>query len=241
MKQIPKTELFSLFSVILGLVGLALQSWLFSTADADGLLIHGHIAGILCLMLLGVVFLINHFGLKDVRPDGEQERLFPKSIFSAVGCFVAALGFLLSSLTIAAEGALLLVIYVFGILSGFAIAYAGFCRLQGQSAHSLLFVVVAVYLVFRTLAACQVWSAEVQVQHYVFPLLANLSLLITAYYRAAIHANMGNCRRYLLFRNVALFCCLLGAMDGDWVFYLSGALWTAVDFCAPVHYGKYAV
>lgn len=241
MKQIPKTEIFSLFSVILGVIGMALQSWLFSSADATGLLLHGHIAESFSLVLLGLVIILNYFGLKSVRPDSEQQILFPKSMVSAVGCFIAALGFLLSSLTIPSQGVLLLLIYIFGILSGFAIAYAGFCRLQGQQCNCLLFVVIVLYLIFRTLVACQAWSAEVQTQLFVFPLLANLSLLVAAYYRAAIHANIGNCRRYLMVRNIALFCCLLSAIRGDWVFYLSGALWMTTDFCAPEHYGKYAV
>ena len=58
---------------------------------------------------------------------------------------------------------------------------------------------------------------------------------------AAIGADMGNCRRYLLLRNVAVFCCMLSIVSGDWLFYTTGAVWMLTDFCDPFLYGKYAV
>ena len=163
------------------------------------------------------------------------------SIPSFIGFLLAAIGLLFSSLTITASGVILIAIYVLGILSGFALAYAGYCRLRGEPTNCLLFAVIAAYMIFRTLAACQTWSSEVQVQYYVFPLLANLTLLLAAFYRAAIGADMGNCRRYLLFRNVAVFCCMLSIVSGDWLFFLAGAVWMITDFCDPFLYGKYAV
>lgn len=240
MKQFPKTEFLSLFSIFSGIIGLALQSWLFSTADNEGLLIHGHMGETLSYILLAIVAAANFLFLKEVRPDGNYASLFPKSPIAIPGCFIAGIGLLVSTLTIAAEGALLLLIYILGILSGFALAYIGFCRLKEEQPHCLLFAVIAVYLIFRTLAACQAWSAEVQMQLYFFPLLGSLSLLVAAYYRAAIGADLGNCRHYLFFRNMALFCCLLSIADGDRLFYLSGAIWMATDFCIPNRYGKYA-
>lgn len=240
MKRFPKAELFSLFSIIFGIMGLALQNWLFSAADRQGLLPRDHIAEILSFVLLGIVAVVNYIFLRIVQPSREYSQIFPQSSIAAIGCFLSAAGLLYSTFTTEIGGVLRLLVYLFGILSGLALGFSGYCRLRGQLPNCLLYAVIAVFLIFRTLAFCQVWSAEVQVQLFVFPVLSSLSLLLTAYFRAALGADMGNCRHYLFFRQLALFCCLMSATGEHWPFFLSCAIWLAADFCAPAFVGKYA-
>ena len=239
MKRFLKTELFSLFSIILGIVGMALQSWLFSTADSQGLLLHGHMAEILSYILLAVFALVNFLFLKDTKPTGAYSHLFPQSLFAGIGSILAGLGIGLSAFSPEIVGVLRLVVKILGIASAAALGYAGYCRLQGKRPNCLLFAVVALFLIFRTLAFCQKWSAEVQVQTYFFPLLGGVSLLMAAYYRAAIGADMKGCRQYLFFRQLAIFCCLMSVAGGEALFYLAGAVWMATDACNPEHFGKY--
>ncbi len=241
MKHIPKTEIFSLFSFVFGIIGLGLQSWVLSSVDSSGLLAYWHIGEILTLVLLVVLTAVHVTFLKSVKPVGEHTDLFSQSPIAAVGCFLAAAGFILSAATTQVTGILRLLVFGLGILSGLGLGFAGYCRLQKKNPSCLLFAAVAVFLIFHTLASCQRWTAEVQVQTFVFPLLANLFLLLAAYYRSALEANVGNCQHYLFFRYLAIFCCLAGMAGGDWLFYLSGAVWMATDFCNPAFFGKYAV
>ena len=240
MKQVPKTEVFSLFSVITGVVGLAMQSWLFSTVDNKGLLPANHISAVISFLLLAAVVAVNMLFLRNFKPTGEYDHLFPKSAVSGVGSILTALGFGISAMLPVASPVLRIFVRVLGLISVAGLAFGGYCRLQGKHPNCLIYGVVSLFLIFRTLVFCQLWSAQVQVQTFFFPLLASLSLLMVAYYRAAMGANLKNCRQYLLFRQLALFCCLVSIAGGDRLFYLSGAIWMATDYCVPDAFGKYA-
>ena len=219
---------------------MAMQGWLFSTANDHGLLNQGHISAILSYLLLATVVFLQFLFLKNIKSDGEYNSLFPRSVFSAVGCWIAAVGLGAASYIPVATGFLRIFVRVFGALSALALGYAGYCRFRGERPNCLVYAAVAVYLIFRTLTFCQIWSADVQVQHFFFPLLGSLSLLMAAYYRSALGADLKNCRQYLFFRQLALFCCLLSVAGGDRLFFLAAAVWMATDFCIPTAAGKYA-
>ena len=240
MKSFPKTEIYTFFSILIGIAGMAMQSWLFTTADSHGLLVRGHISEILSCLLLAVAAAISFLSLKNRKSDGKYAQLFPQSPVAAGGCVLAAVGIFYTAFTTASVGILAFVVRTLGLLAGFALAMGGAARLQGKRPNCLLFAAVAVYLIARTLVFCQRWSAEVQVQIYFFPLLAILFLLLAAYYRAALAADFQNCKQYFLFRQMAIVCCLMSMAGGERVFYLAGAVWMATDFCIPEHSGKYA-
>ena len=240
MKQFPKTEVYSFFSIIAGIAGMALQSWMFSTADSHGLLLHGHISEVLSYLLLAGIVAAAFLFLKNVKSDGGYDQLFPQSGVAAVGSFLAAAGILYSAFTPAAVGILRIAVRALGVIAGLGLALGGYARMEGKRAHCLLYAAMSVYLIFRTLAFCQGWSAEVQVQTYFFPLMAHLFLLLAAYYRAALAADLKNCRQYFLFRQLALVCCVMSLASGDRIFFLAGAVWMATDFCIPESSGKYA-
>ncbi len=240
MKQFPKTEVYSFFSIIAGIAGMALQSWMFSTADNQGLMLHGHISEVLSYLLLAGIAAVSFLFLKNSKSNGKYAQLFPQSGVAAAGSFLAAAGILFSAFTPAAMGVLRIAVRALGVVAGLALAFGGYARLQGKRPNCLLYAAVSVYLIFRTLAFCQGWSAEVQVQAYFFPLLAHLFLLFAAYYRAALAADLKNCRQYFLFRQLALVCCVMSLARGDQMFFLAGAVWMATDFCIPEFSGKYA-
>lgn len=240
MKQIPKTEVFSLFSVIAGVIGFAMQSWLFTTFDDHGLLIRGHISFIIAFLLLAAVVAANLLFLKNYKPAGEYDHLFPQSTVSAMGSFVTAVGMGSCAMLPVASPILRIFVRVLGLLSVAGLAFGGYCRLQGKRPSCMIYAAFSLFLIFRTLVFCQGWSAKLQMETYFFPLLASLSLLMAAYYHAALGADLKNCRQYLFFRQLALFCCLVSLASGDRVFYLSGAIWMATDYCVPDSFGKYA-
>lgn len=240
MKQVPKSEIFSLFSILAGLGGMAMQTWLFSTTDHKGLLTHGHPSAILSFLLLAGIVAANVFYLKTTKTGGLYDHLFPKSTVAAVGSFLAAAGFAVAAMTPVATGILGILVKVFGILTVVGLVLGGYNRLQGKRPNCLGYGAVSVFLIFRTLVFCQGWSAEVQIERFFFPLLGSLGLLMAAYYRASLVLNAKDCRHYLFFRQFSLFCCLLSLAGGDRIFYLAGAVWMVTDYCIPDTYGKYA-
>lgn len=241
MKRFPKTEFLSLFSIILGLVGMSLRSWMLSDTDDWGLLPVYHAGGIWAFILLAVVIAAAFFFLKIVKPSEVYGQMFPKSPIAGAGCILAALGFAFSSLATEGAGRFQALAPVLNLIAAVALGLAGISRLRGRQPNCLSFALVAVALIARTMLSCQKWSAQTQLPVYFFPLLACLSLLLATYFRAELGTTGKNCRQYLLFRQIALYCCLVSMSDGQWLFYLSGAVWMATDFYAPAFYGKYAV
>ena len=234
MKQFPKSESISLFSVGAGIVGMAMQSWLFSTVDHKGLLPRNHISAIISFLLFAAIVAWTFYYLKNVKGSCDYEQQLPPSVVAAVGSCLAAVGFGISVMTPIAMGFLQTLLRLFGVLTVGTLLFSGYCRLQGKRPNSLIYVPLILFLICRALAFCQVWSSAVQVQAYFFPLLAGLFLLLTAYHRAALGLEAKSANRYLIFRQLALFCCLLSVVSDNGLFYLAGAVWTATDYAIPV-------
>ena len=240
MKKFPKMELLSFFSIILGIAGMALHSWLLSLMDNRGLLPYNHPGSILPFVLFALLVAVCFYVLRDIRTSGSRRHMFPRSPLSAVGSFLAAVGLGFSLLNQDSTGILSRLMYIVGLVSVFALCYVGYCRFKGKRPECVVYAIIVLFLVFRTLAHCQRWNSETQVSVYFFPLLAHLFLLLTVYFRAALEAHIKNCRQYMFFRQLTLFCCLVSMIGGDWVFYLAATVWMATDYCIPAFFGKYA-
>ena len=240
MKNTLKKGALPFVSICLGIFGLALRCWLFSTIDANGLLPQNHIAGILSFVLLAIFLFIDFLATQNMAPSETYSGSFPPSMLALIGGIVSAIGIAYSALITETSGLLQLFMPIFGILSAGAICIAAYCRLQGQRPNCLLHCVIAVYLILRIIAYGKIWGAEPQLQLYFFPLLSCLFLLLACYFRAEQDVLPANCRMYMLFSQAALFCCLLSVPNVDWVFYLSATVWMATDYCVPNYYGRYA-
>lgn len=240
MNRFSKIGLFPWVPLAAGGVGFALQCWQFSLVDAKGLLPENHISGTLSVILLALVLAACWFGVQNLAPTKEYCQLFPASRVAAVGGLIGAVGMGIAAFTLPGAGLLRYLIPVCGLLGAGALVVIAYCRFHDRQPNSLLHCAVTVYLIFRIMAACRVWSAEPQPQRYLFGLLASLFLLLACYYRAALDLQAGNSRRYIFFAQAALFCCCLSVPGEDWLFYLSAGIWMATDYCTPPSYGRYA-
>lgn len=240
MSRSSKVKIFPWIPLFAGIVGGVLQYWQLSQVDKQGLLPQNHISQILSYVLLAIVVIVCWFGVQNLAPAKTYRELFPPSKIAAIGGLIGAAGLGGAAFFLPAVGILRYVILVCGLLGAGALVVISCCRFEGGQPNSLLRSVVIVYLIFRTIGACQIWSAKPQWQLYVFPLLASLFLLLACYYRAVLDLQVGNSRRYLFFCQVALFCCCLSVPGEDWLFYLSAGIWLATDFCTPPSCGKYA-
>lgn len=232
MNNHSQSGLFPWVSLLTGSVGLALRCWLLSSMDNEGLLPRAHIAGILSLILLLITMGIAFWRLQQAAASNAYRQLFPPSRLAAAGTALGGVVMGISAFTVTASGLLKFLLPVFGILCAGAMLYAAYCRLIGLRPNCLLHGIIALFLVFRILVCCRAWGAEPQLQFYLFPLLGSLCLLLTCYFRAETDAMAGDYRKYLFFGQAALFSCLMCLPGDDWLFYISGAIWLATDYCA---------
>lgn len=231
MKQSSKTGLFSFLTMLLGLIGLILQIWLFSSADSKGLLPTDHIADILSYVLLGIVLLLCWIGAKNSSPEWAYEDLFPTSKIAAIGTGISAVGFGASPFFFAHTDIFQYLAIGFGIVAGLVLLYTAYCRLKGLRPHFLSHSAVCIFFIFWIMSCCRNWGSETQLQLYFFPLLASLFLLLACYSRAHMDINPNGHRRYFLFSQGALFCCFLSLPNENGLFYLSAIIWLTADYC----------
>ena len=231
MNDSTKPVLFPGVTILSGIAGFSLRCWLFSAADLHGLLPKNHIAGTLSFVLLAVMLVLCLLEVRKAHLPQDHSQLFPPSGFAAAGTLIGALGMGYSAFTLTAKGFLQVIVPILGILSTLALVLSAYSRWQGLRPHCLLHGTVVIYLIFRTVAYCQVWGIESQLQLYFFELLACLLLLIACYYRTELDVHTDHSRQYVFFSQAALFCCCMSLIGKDWLFYLSSAIYLATDYC----------
>ncbi len=231
MTALIKKYFFPVFSLVMGAMGFCLRDWLFIKGQ-EGLLPENHIAGILSFLLLATVLAVLAWAVRKMDFSENYDKLFPRSAFAGVGIALGAVGMGCAAFSVDAVAALRLLLPILAVIGAGALLLGAYCRFRGSRPNCLFYGLFAVYLILYTLARCRDWGRETQLQMYFFPLLTLLFLLMACYYRAELATRLGNCRRYVFFAQAALFCCCVSLRGEDWLFYLSGAVWMAADFCS---------
>lgn len=230
MKDSLRRIAFPWFAVLAGVIGLALQSWLLSSVGDRGLLPSPHIASSICLLLLAATLEVCLLAIFKISPTTDYAELFPRSPIAAAGTAIAAIGMLFSAFSMPVSGILGLLTPITGVLGGIALLVTAYYRFKGLQPNCLFHSAVAVFFIIRTMACCQSWGSEPQLQLYLFPLLASLLLLIASYYRAELDVMSKSSCWYTFFSQGALMCCLSSGSHSQGLFYLSAALWLATDY-----------
>ncbi len=237
MKLSLKPKLFPILALTGGIVGAALRLWLFATGiDDRGLIRTDHSANAPIFILTALVLATLYLLVRLVKTTPSYREMFPASVPAAVGSWFGALGVLIADLHAlsALQDRVTLISFILGLAAAAALIMLGLCHLQGKQPNVLLHSCVAVYLMIQLISQYRSWSSETQLQDYVFQLLACVFLMLGVYHRATLDADSGSCRWYLFFRYGAAFFCCLAAIGGDWLFYLSMALWTLLG-CPAKH------
>ena len=231
MKQLSKLRPFPWIPLIAGAVGCYLRSRLYSSMDSNGLLPQNHPAGSLSFVLLALTYALCIFLTSRISADTEYARLFPRSRVAAAGSILGGIGIGCSAFSVPDAGRLFLPIVMLGAVSAICLSIAAYFRLREQRPHCLLHCIPVAYLMLRTIAFCRVWGTEPQWQLFFFELLATLFVLIACYYRAELDVQDGNCKKYLFFSQLAVFCCCLCLPGEDFLFHASAMVWLAADYC----------
>ena len=236
MKKVITEKLLLPGTIGLGLCGLALRFWLFADGvDERGLLIADHPGNIMSYVLLasmlGVLLFLAFQCPKQLR------RPLPASQTAFIGCVVAAAGILLADILelTQTQDAVTIVSSVVGLLAAVSFFYMGVRRKGGHRSSMAAFTVIIAYFMTHLVVQYRLWSAEPQLQLYVFPLLASAFLMLYAYHRAGLDVNGKQFRRYIFFNQAALFFCCLSLNTDTWLFYLAMAVWAATDVHIPAN------
>lgn len=243
MKNLFKPRYIPLLALGGGVLGFMLRLWLFATGiDEKGLILTGHPANSLLFLLTAAVLLGLYLCLRPLTGTPTYKRLFKHSRISAAGCWVGAFGILVteSRAILQPQSAPNLPLFLLGIVAAVCLGMLGLCRLRGARPRVLIPGCITVYLMFHLVSQYRGWSAEPQLQVYVFPLLASICLMLRAYHRATLDARSGSRRWYVFFNYSALFFSCLALCSDQWSFYLAMAVWTATSFCSlkPVRTGS---
>ena len=233
MKNPLKPKLIPVLTLSAGAVGILTRLWLLSTGiDQKGLLDTAHPANAMCFILTGV-FLALLFACLYRAPAKPYRGLFPPSVPSAVGCWIAAagIGFTLLTERAGTTDLLTVVSTALGILSVFALVILGLRRLQGIRPNAAYHALITLHLLLQLVCRYRSWSSETQPAMLFFRLMASIFLMLSTYYLATLDAGTGNLKFYLSTRNSALFFCMVAAQEQSPVFYVSMALWIVLSGC----------
>lgn len=235
-KLIPITDL-PLLVTATGFLGAALRLWqILRGEDAEGLLISGHPAGILQLVLLAAVILLLAFYTRGVGKEPGYSRNFSASPLGAVGTVCAAVGIFVTALwQILSKDTIVLdyVSAVTGIVAGPALLLAAKGRLEGKKVTCLAHVPACLFLALWLFTRCRVWGAEPEIWRFFPDLAAVLTLLLAAYHLTTFDVNLGERKTYLFWALLASYCCI-AALPGseNKLLLLCGAVWMLTNLCA---------
>lgn len=234
MKNPLKPNFLPWITLGAGGIGLALRIWLFSAADGKGLLPTGHFADILSFILTAAVMVVLFLCVQPLSPMGKYSRLFPASVYRAVGCGLGAVGILAAAISELSSqaGILSVAAFVVGLIGTGCLGYVAYCRLKGVRPSFIFHTVVTVFFMLHAVCQCRLWGAEPQLQHYCFQLLACVFLMLTGYHHTVMDSQKGSRRWFVFCSQAALFFCCLSLNSESRLFYMGMAAWLALDLCS---------
>lgn len=235
MKKTSKPNILPVITLGAGALGLYLKIWLHATGiDSAGLLRTEHPANTLLFVLTAVVMVVIFLFLSQLKDIPAYKYLFPQSVPAAVGCMIAAGGVLVAVVTelFKTFDGFTILSCVLGILTAVSLVSTGICRQKRKRPNYYLHFAITAYLMIHVVSQYRSWSAEPQLQNYIFQLLASVFLMLCCYYRTLLDTGVNNRRRYVFFNYCALFFCCLSLAGEDWLFYASMGVWMLSEQCS---------
>lgn len=231
MKRVFRFPIYPWLPLGAGFLGLLLRIWLFATGlDEKNLLSVTHPAHILILVLtVAVVVLLFCF---PPNPGYVVRKNPPASGAGLLGQFLAGVGILIASFAelFTSRDLTMTITSILGILAALSLLSLCWKQTQRNKARTFEMVAITVYLMAHLISQYRQWSAEPQLQNYLFQVLGSVFLMVACYHRARLELLGGKLRWYVFFNQGALLLCVYCLNTRLWAFYLAMGLWTWFDF-----------
>lgn len=219
-----------------GVLGLLLRLWTMGSGpDPEGLYAPQPFAWtllwIVTILTLGAVVLLS----AKLKNPGRYSDNFPASPIGAAGHVAAALGVMMSALTIlTASSALLYTLTgILGIGSSVCLLLLAFARYQGKKSSFLLHTIPTLFFAVRIFVLCRAWSNEPQIGIFLFQFFASICAMLASYQLACFDVNLGKRRISLFWSLSGVYCSLLALPgSGEPVFYIGMAAWLLTNLCS---------
>lgn len=235
MNILKKFHFLPFTALVLGAAAFGLRTGLYAFAvDQRGLLVSGHPLSyaLWAVVMFGAAFLL--WNVRKLDGSNAYEKNFTASRAAFTGCILLAVGLPVTVLNAPPSGtaAMILLWKILGFLSAPAMAWAGVSRYQGKKPFFGTHAVLCLFLLIHMIGRYQLWSANPQLQDYVFELLAAISLTLFSYYCAAFEADMGSRRMQLATGLLAVLLCpvALAGSEPGWL-YVYGTVWVLFNLC----------
>ena len=222
MKHPFRFSILPYFTMGAGGIGLCLRLWLYSAIDEKGLLPFRHPADILLYVLSALTIGVLFLATRELCHT-PYRRSF-RRIAETAGNLLGAISLLLYAL-LNKQGVLVNIVCCIGM---FLLLLAALFSLKKKVMPYQLGVAITVVLMVFTVTQCRAWGAIPQIQHYVFPLLASVFLILTAYHRTKLLAKQNTRTNLAFFSQCALFLCCL-SLNTNPILYFGMACWAAVQ------------
>ena len=221
--------------LILGLAAFALRTGLYAAAtDAKGLLVRNHPLELALSVLTGLALVLAAlFAWKNKEPDCGEAKL-GENMMAALGTVALGAGILV---TVLLEGPVLgsnlvKVWWILGMAAPACLLLGTIVRLLGKRPLFLTLVAVCLFFLVHIVTRYQIWSANPQMQDYLYALLGTMALMFFGFYEASQAADCGNHRLRLGMGLAAVYLCMAElARSSCPVLYLGGILWVLTQLC----------
>lgn len=235
MKKLLKTEALPAQVLLLGLTAALLRTVLYLAAmDDKGLLIRSHPAHWLLWLITAAAAVLIVAVCRKLKGSNRYGDNFPSGILPAAGCWIMAVGVVLTVVSgnaMPREG-LVRIWKICGFVSGAGLIWAGVSRLRGQRPFVGVYVLLCLFLALQMVSRYQAWSGEPQSIHWIFSMLGAVGLTLTAYQHSAFCAGSGNRRLLLGTSLLAVFFCFAALAHTEYLaLYLCGGIWAFASLC----------
>lgn len=236
MKKYLHPKFLPLLVPTAGLLGLLLRLWTIGDGpDPEGLYEPQPVAWtllwIVTILTLGAVVLLS----ARLKNPGRYSDNFPASPVGAAGHVLAALGIMISGLTIltSAENLLASLTGILGVGSAVCLLLLGFARYQGKKTSFILHVAPCLFFALRIFVLCRAWSNEPQISVFLFQFLASICAMLASYHLACFDVNLGKRKASLFWSLSGVYFSMLALPRSDEpVFYIGMAAWLLTNLCS---------
>ena len=244
MKGFINSKSIPLLVLLSSLLAMLLRIWTRGGGpDEGGLFAPKPLAWtLLWLLTAGVAAVLWLFGQRKLRAPGTYRINFPRSIPSGLCMIPAAICFMVSggiqlrdSVAYALPGTTVVdtVTGVFGLVAGLCLLLSAAHRCMGKKPFFLINGLVCLYLAVRLFNCCQLWSNKPQVGIVVFPFLASMTLMLSAYHRVRFDVDLGKRNWAGFWGLLSVYLCVVAIFSFEQpLLYGACALWQLADLCS---------